>query len=299
MKIGILGWGSLICETGELQIEGVWKEDGPCLPVEFARISKRSRLTLVIHPRAQKVQVLWNIMKVQNMGEAIESLCQREGTSRNYIGSLDLRNIKKFNQGSIEEEIGLWAMKKGFDAVIWTNLKSNFEQERGKTLNEENVIDYLVSITDKREAVEYIKKTPIQIKTKYREVIEKEFLKSICQICGKWLQKGNKGNIYGTENGMYHRSTHHLFPKRFREYFSDNDIKDLFQIEEESQKAVLCFECHEEILHNIVLNTFMISDLSTIFWGESKKERIRLFHAIFKRGIEEQLKEGTRKLKIK
>ncbi len=50
MKIAILGWGSLLWQPKDLQFDkGIgWSENGPMLPVEFARISKDGRLTLVI-----------------------------------------------------------------------------------------------------------------------------------------------------------------------------------------------------------------------------------------------------------
>lgn len=38
-KIAVIGWGSLIwCPKG-LKIRDKWKNDGPKLPIEFARIS--------------------------------------------------------------------------------------------------------------------------------------------------------------------------------------------------------------------------------------------------------------------
>lgn len=48
MAIGIIGWGSLIWAHGELKLGSRWFHDGPVLPLEFARISKRDRVTLVI-----------------------------------------------------------------------------------------------------------------------------------------------------------------------------------------------------------------------------------------------------------
>lgn len=49
MKIAVLGWGSLIWDQGNLQInDDRWHTAGPLLPIEFARISGGSRLTLVI-----------------------------------------------------------------------------------------------------------------------------------------------------------------------------------------------------------------------------------------------------------
>ena len=59
MKIFFLGWGSLIWFPDNLSKKGEWYRDGPCLPVEFARISNNGRLTLVLYLYADRVRVLW------------------------------------------------------------------------------------------------------------------------------------------------------------------------------------------------------------------------------------------------
>ena len=92
MKIAVLGWGSLIWCPKDLKIKDKnWKEDGPKLPIEFARISKDRRLTLVIYnkyinEKKNWVQTLWNIMDVESIGEAIVNLGTREGASCKRIG---------------------------------------------------------------------------------------------------------------------------------------------------------------------------------------------------------------------
>jgi hypothetical protein len=53
-----LGWGSLIWNPKDLPVED-WHGDGPALPVEFARISRGGRLTLVVADSAAQLPVLW------------------------------------------------------------------------------------------------------------------------------------------------------------------------------------------------------------------------------------------------
>ena len=69
MKIAILAWGSLIWQPKDLLLdtEFGWKEDGPILPIEFARISKDGRLTLVITKNGTKVPVLYALSNYQNV----------------------------------------------------------------------------------------------------------------------------------------------------------------------------------------------------------------------------------------
>ena len=179
MKIAILGWGSLIWNPRNLKIKDKkWKEDGPKLPVEFARISQDRRLTLVFHPAAEPVQVLWNYMDIDKLEEAVNNLKKREGTIPERIGFIDLtKDISRCRViPEIESEIRKWAKAKGIDAVIWTDLPSNFKDKTGKEYNKENVIKYLVNLEHSRleKAKEYIVKTPRQINTKMRRVIEKK-----------------------------------------------------------------------------------------------------------------------------
>ena len=59
MKIAILSWGSLLWQPKDLQFnqEIGWSNNGPMLPIEFARISKDGRLTLVITKDVKEVKV--------------------------------------------------------------------------------------------------------------------------------------------------------------------------------------------------------------------------------------------------
>ena len=179
MKIAVLGWGSLIWDPRSLKIrDKEWEEDGPILPIEFARISKDGRLTLVLYPGAKPVQVLWNYMAIENLNAAIKNLRVREGTIPERIGFINLVTGKSRCNviPEIEIDIRKWAEMKNVDAVIWTDLPANFENRTDKEFNEDNVIHYLNSLPpSKREMVkEYIVKAPKQVRTKMRIVIERK-----------------------------------------------------------------------------------------------------------------------------
>lgn len=183
MKIAILAWGSLIWQTKDLFFdqEFGWKEDGPILPIEFARISKDGRLTLVITQNGTFVPTLYTLSKYETVDEAILNLAVREGSGRRSIGSYDKSKNEFAHNVFFEQNILDWMNKKDFDAVIWTNLGENWviKNESGetvKTIKPDKRIEYLKSLKGNTSALaeEYIRKTPVQIKTKYRAKIEEE-----------------------------------------------------------------------------------------------------------------------------
>jgi len=179
MKIAFLGWGSLIWDIGVLKIKGCWKTDGPFLPIEFARISMDGRLTLVLYPGASRVQTLWALSAYNDLKQAIENLACREKTSMNNIGFVNIMdNSSRCNAvPNILPTIQCWAREKKLDAVVWTDLPSNFKEEEKKELNEDNVIEYLRTLKGEtlHNAKTYICKAPKQTKTKILLRIMQEF----------------------------------------------------------------------------------------------------------------------------
>jgi len=176
MKIAVLGWGSLIWDKRDLRIKGKWSKDGPHLPVEFARVSCDGRLTLVLFPGASKVQVLWAYMDADSLEEAIDNLKEREGTSENRIGFVQVssgRHRCNVVPNTIDD-IRQWSTEKNIEAIIWTNLQPKFKEKTGTEFTEDNVIKYLKDLRDdmKSEAEKYVRNAPAQIRTRMRELIE-------------------------------------------------------------------------------------------------------------------------------
>lgn len=83
MKIACLGWGSLIWDPRELPMRGTWFEDGPLLPIEFARESADKGITLVIGEVELTVRSLWTLLSVASLDEARRKLAEREKIAKN------------------------------------------------------------------------------------------------------------------------------------------------------------------------------------------------------------------------
>ncbi len=179
----ILGWGSLIWQPKELAYNKTfgWQKDGPILPIEFARISKDGRLTLVITENGTKVPVLYTLSNYHNLEEAVLNLAVREGSGRNSIGSYDKNKDTFSSKFQFEDEIKNWIKNTDFDAVIWTNLGENWniKNEKGDIIRQiepERRIEYLKELKGNTSVIaeEYIRRTPIEINTDFRKEIEKK-----------------------------------------------------------------------------------------------------------------------------
>ncbi|MYF66243.1 MAG: hypothetical protein F4182_01445 [Gammaproteobacteria bacterium] len=178
-NIACLGWGSLIWDPRNLPIQRYWFNDGPLVPVEFARQSADGRITLVISPATRPVRSLWALMDGDSLEDAIKQLQQREGTKNpDHIGSWSR------GQQPPDEipELNEWARAINVDSVIWTKLPPNFNDGDNGKPRVEDVLRYLRKLTGTaRDAAEkYIRRAPRQIDTAYRRRIEAEL---------QWLPK--------------------------------------------------------------------------------------------------------------
>lgn len=172
MKIAIIAWGSLIwnAETLDYDRELGWSSSGPVLPVEFARISKNGRLTLVITKNGTLVQTFYAISSYADLKSAITNIKDREGTTEKNIGYFIKSEKTLFpTDFPYAENISSWAANLDIDVAIWTNLP-----EKWQNITEDR-IDYLKNLPaeKKGDAKKYIINTPKEIATKLRSEIEK------------------------------------------------------------------------------------------------------------------------------
>ncbi|MBN8653438.1 MAG: hypothetical protein J0L67_18565 [Cytophagales bacterium] len=178
MKIACLGWGSLIWRPESLLIQRQWFQDGPFLPIEFVRQSRDGRLTLVINEGSKVVRTLWALMDTDDLEKAKISLQTREGIKKDNIEKhIGLVRVTEDYDQDILNNIKQWAELTKIDAVIWTSLGAKFMDEDKRVPTIDEAVDYLQTLENKarQNAEEYIRRTPIQIDTLFRQRFEKEF----------------------------------------------------------------------------------------------------------------------------
>ncbi len=175
MAIAILGWGSLCWNPGELLTTGGWEGTGPLLPIEFARISRADRLNLCLFAGADPVQVYWIRSTAPDLETARDNLRSRQ----NCVTTADIGYLAKDGTFQFRSLPALAASVKPWlearpdiEAVIWTDLRSNFEAKTGGTsFTVESGIAWLqelVRANRHQRAEEYIRKAPPQIETRLR-----------------------------------------------------------------------------------------------------------------------------------
>ena len=170
-----LGWGSLIWRRDNLPVVEPWNQDGPLLPIEFARQSQDGRITLVIKDGLPASGVLWAKLDVGTLGNAREALRAREKIPHSNMLQ-HIAHWSRDNGASNRREtkvIAAWVAPE-IEAVVWTALPPKFEDNIGRMPAEQEVIAYLRSLTGKKldDAREYIRRAPAQIRTPYRDAIE-------------------------------------------------------------------------------------------------------------------------------
>ncbi|MDQ1119032.1 MULTISPECIES: hypothetical protein [Pseudoxanthomonas] len=178
--IACVGWGSLVWNPRDLPCNGGWHNDGPLLPVEFARESgakknqRGDKITLVICPNSTRVRTYWVMLDVPDLIVARKCLAAREGIPKNWetdIGFADC--VSGQTHGLEADTISAWAGANGLTGVVWTNLPCKFNGQHLMP-SEVEVIAFLRALdgTKRVDAERYVRNTPRQIETAYRSAIE-------------------------------------------------------------------------------------------------------------------------------
>jgi len=181
MNIAVIGWGSLIWCRGSLRIRTKWRGDGPVLPIEFARVSEDGRLTLVIHPGSAPQPTYWALSELDELRAARRNLKEREGCPLANIHYFPLDEASPSIPPEVETELGSWLPKhKGVEAVIWTGLKTNWEEKFDKrAFSIDEAVRHLEKLDEERRqaratydrAKEYVQNAPPSIQTEVRKLM--------------------------------------------------------------------------------------------------------------------------------
>lgn len=177
MRIGCLGWGSLVWDPRGLPIRGDWFEDGPLLPIEFARVSSDLRVTLVLVEKTPVVRSLWTLMDLPDLLSARTALAGREGVPEDRIArDIGVWSAEERFEGPGVAAIVSWAERLELDGVVWTALPPGFRQSRGTVPEIEQVLAHLRSLEGAplRRAEEYVRRAPRQTDTPFRRRFERE-----------------------------------------------------------------------------------------------------------------------------
>ena len=183
IRVAILGWGSLLWDKRPEfdRWRDVWRYDGPTLKLEFSRISKtrNGALTLVIDPvNGMPVIVAHCRSKRSSAEDAICDLRCREGTVLTNIGYVRLAtNDNRHRDAESYQAVVRWAEAKGLDAVVWTDLESNFEQRVRQPFSVDAACRYLQTLDarGKAKALGYIQKAPDFVQTPLRRAVQETF----------------------------------------------------------------------------------------------------------------------------
>jgi ADP-ribosyl-[dinitrogen reductase] hydrolase len=176
MRIGCIGWGSLIWDPRDLQVASAWSSDGPRLPVEFARQADNGRITLVLVPETEhRVTTLWAELNHKDLEAAIQNIGRREGIPpEKWSSMIGVWSPEHTSPDDVSRSVCEWARPKGFNAVVWTALPPGLANQVGRVPSGTEVIEYLASTSGNTRALceEYIRKAPKQTDTPYRRAIE-------------------------------------------------------------------------------------------------------------------------------
>ena len=183
MTIAILGWGSLVWDPRDLPHYGPWMKEGPTLKIEFSRVSSDCRLTLVIDSVAGTLcPTRYALSPRTDLADAVEDLRRREGTSRQHIGYFDNRRNENsltqyLRQVDVIPSLRQWCNDHQIDAVVWTALPSNFQEEIGVTFSVDAAIAFLKGLakTSHENALKYIRNAPEEVFTPVRRRVSQEW----------------------------------------------------------------------------------------------------------------------------
>ncbi len=185
MKIAVVGWGSVVRDPRDLKAAAQFAPNGPLLPIEFCRVSRGRRLTLVIDETFGSVCTTYSAPSaLATLDSAMKNLQAREDMRDAHgVGFVDLASGKRSDIAMRRHPeaiatIAAWAQSNGYDAAIWTALASNFHEpdKGGEPFSVTAAIRYLEALRGEdaagfASAVAYIHNAPAEVDTPVRDEV--------------------------------------------------------------------------------------------------------------------------------
>ncbi|RZL56018.1 MAG: hypothetical protein EOP70_08240 [Variovorax sp.] len=172
MRIACLAWGSLLWKTGPLKTASEWHDNGPDLPIEFARVSDKGELSTVIREGSAPQRTWWALLDTNDIDVAREMLREREQIAQEHpewLGSLP-----SGVDYPCATAIGEWLARHDLDAVVWTALPPRYADEEGRAPTADEAVDYLDGLSGdtRSHAEDYVRQIPPSLATAHRGAIE-------------------------------------------------------------------------------------------------------------------------------
>ena len=186
-RFAVLGWGSLLWDdrvefAGFNQRLSGWNPDGPTLRLEFARVSasREGALTLVLvkAPSGANCKVSYALIDRRELEDAICDVRCREGCNLADIGYCQIGVAANFRgrDPAVVDVIRAWGAEKQMDAVIWTDLPSNFAAQSDPQANfgVPAALAHLQKLSPKGKSVaaEYVWRAPTFVETPLRTALQ-------------------------------------------------------------------------------------------------------------------------------
>jgi hypothetical protein len=159
MSTAILCWGSLFWNPGSLDYIEPWQATTLKLPIEFSRISKNGRLTLVVdYDHGVEIPVYVARIPLPALADVRESLREREGCPLKHIGrfgALDGRHSECSeadgysdyrNHSLVAGGVAAWIGTTDYTSAVWTALPRKFDWQ-GIGFTVERAVAYVASLS--------------------------------------------------------------------------------------------------------------------------------------------------------
>lgn len=180
LKIAVLSFGSLLWNSRGLKLHP-WNPDGPFLPIEFCRISNKSKkLTLAINEDIGVDNPTNYAISKQNFSRTLDAFQRREKISDKYVDKSIAIYHKAdgwvnggFQKYSTRLKTGIisWMIEDNIDVVIFSALSRRFKDAIDLPFTVGNAINYVNNLPARKKAAAefYISNVDARINTPFRQ----------------------------------------------------------------------------------------------------------------------------------